>query len=436
MPKKDSVNIKLKETISINENYWGLLPPILSISILVLGMGALTTYTTLRLEAFNTSEWLIGIVSTVYFIGLVVGSNKSQHLVLRVGHIRSYAAFSATFAAMTLLQGLFEIPWLWIIFRYVGGFCLAGCFLVVESWLLGASNNTNRGVILAIYMISYYCGQSLGQLFLVIPNLAPLIIYMIAALFFSLSILPVSLTKFHAPYAEEPRLLSFKTLNKKAPIAIWGSLGSGVILSVLYSLYPLYLAYTGWTQADIAILMAMLLFGATIGQYPFGWLSDRYDRKVIIAIIVLLSFLALLMIYFDHTNYYMLMSYTVILGATAYTIYPISINHGIDSFTSKDIISASAGLLLAYGIGSTIGPMIIAPIMHENIFAVDGFIYGLLVVLLLLFVYLIYMILISGKAKHTKKHYSPILETTTEVVQFDAKLKDSDIQARHLNSLD
>ncbi|KKK61526.1 hypothetical protein LCGC14_3013460, partial [marine sediment metagenome] len=44
-------------------------------------------------------------------------------------------------------------PEFWLVLRFVDGFCLAGLFVVTESWLNARVNNNNRGGILAIYMV-------------------------------------------------------------------------------------------------------------------------------------------------------------------------------------------------------------------------------------------------------------------------------------------
>lgn len=417
------------------DQYMCLIAPILSISILVLGMGSLTTFTTLRLDDFKVAEWLIGLISASYFVGLTAGGYKAQHLVLRVGHIRSYAAFSSIFAVSALLQGLFEVPWLWIPLRFCAGFCLAGCFLVIESWLLGASNRKNRGIILAIYMISYYAGQAVGQFFLSIPNLQPIHVYIIGALFFTFSILPVSTTRFHAPYAEEPNILSFRTLNQRVPVAIWGSLGAGFILATIYSLYPLYLSYNNWEQAEISIIMAFLLFGATAAQYPVGWLSDRYDRRLVLCIMLIICLLILIVIELQHDNFYFLLFYSAILGGASFTIYPMSINHGVDHFTSKDLISATAALMLAYGTGCVFGPSLTSLLMNR--IGENGFVYSMLIMIIILCSYITYRIYkFDDMPAEEKSHYVPLPDTTVEVVQMDLEVKEKDIQARHISSIE
>lgn len=435
MTTKSKLKSAKKGYFSGMEKYLNLIAPIMSMSILVLGMGALTTFTTLRLDDFKTVDWLIGLISASYFVGLTAGGYKAQHLILRVGHIRSYAVFSALFAVSSMLQGLFELPWTWIPLRFMCGFSLAGCFLVVESWLLGASTRKNRGVILAIYMISYYAGQSIGQFFLIIPNIEPLQVYLLVSMFLTLSILPVATTRFHAPYAEEPNILSFKKLNEKAPVAIWGALGAGFTLASIYSLYPLYLSYTDWQQYQVSLLMSALLFGATISQYPIGWLSDKFDRRLVLILMLVLCFVVLIIIGLDHSSFGRLCLYTIFLGSATFTIYPISINHGVDHFTSKDLISATAAIMLAYGIGSSFGPTVVSMTMH--VVGVNGFIYVLSVLSLILSAYVAYMVMrYETIPLEDQTQYTPVPDTTVEVMQMDPEVREKDIRARHVESIE
>ena len=50
--------------------------------------------------------------------------------------------------------------------RAITGFCLAGLVMVAESWLNQAANNTNRGGVLATYMVVSLGAMAIGQFLL------------------------------------------------------------------------------------------------------------------------------------------------------------------------------------------------------------------------------------------------------------------------------
>ena len=47
--------------------------------------------------------------------------------------------------------------------RFVFGFCFAGLYIVIESWLSELSTPVNRGRTLAVYMIVSMSGLGIGQ---------------------------------------------------------------------------------------------------------------------------------------------------------------------------------------------------------------------------------------------------------------------------------
>src|SRR4051812_1462624 len=107
-----------------------LLPPLLGTALLTIGIGSYSTLTTLQLQDLHYSVWAIGLVASLYFAGMIVGSYYAQSLIIRLHHIRSYVVFVAIMALAALLQGLIPNAWLWAVTRFIAAFCLAGSFVV------------------------------------------------------------------------------------------------------------------------------------------------------------------------------------------------------------------------------------------------------------------------------------------------------------------
>ncbi|HET9843147.1 MAG TPA: MFS transporter, partial [Gammaproteobacteria bacterium] len=191
--------------------------PLASIMTLVLGAGFYTTLTTLDLTERDVDKWIIGCISSSYFSGLLISAFRSQHFILRVGHIRAFAAFATLMCVTSLFQGLFFSPTLWVVLRFLSGYALAGLAVVVESWLMDASDKKDRGAILAVYMFGYYLAQSISQIFLTLEYKQEIEQYILIAIFAALSILPVCMTRFPAPMPAYPNILSFQYLFKRAP---------------------------------------------------------------------------------------------------------------------------------------------------------------------------------------------------------------------------
>ena len=56
-------------------------------------------------------------------------------MVAAVGHIRSFAAFASIMSVSALGIVLLIDPLVWAVMRFIGGFCMAGMIMVTESWL-------------------------------------------------------------------------------------------------------------------------------------------------------------------------------------------------------------------------------------------------------------------------------------------------------------
>ena len=135
-----------------------VLSPLLSLFIFIVGHGLLSTLLTLRLNAEGAAAGWIGLVSSAYFAGLVLGAFVNVRLIRRIGHIRAYAAYASLLAVLALCHGLMVDPLLWSGLRLVGGFATGGLFVVIESWMLVSSSPATRGRLMAVYMILLYGG--------------------------------------------------------------------------------------------------------------------------------------------------------------------------------------------------------------------------------------------------------------------------------------
>ena len=123
--------------------------PTLSMVILTLGNGFLTTLTTLTLKHGAMSVAVVGAISSFYFIGIALGSYFTPTLINRVGHIRAYATFAAMISVATLIQGMWGNIWIWGGMRLIYGYGLAGLFILIESWVATAGGDDSKGWALA-----------------------------------------------------------------------------------------------------------------------------------------------------------------------------------------------------------------------------------------------------------------------------------------------
>jgi len=330
--------------------------PMLSLFLLSISTAILTTVQSVWLYKAHYSSFVVGLTVAAYYTGFVYAAFRTERLILRVSHIRAFASFSACLCALIILQGLVKDPWSWSIIRLFAGYCSAGLFIVVESWLLSQSTPKIRGSVLALYMVVFYVAQSLGQLFLNFGLDDVLRIFAISAIAMSLSIIPLALTKLPQPTIEEPSTLNFFKLFKESPTGVIGSLISGMVLGPIYGLMPVYFTYQHQNTHEIAFSMFIMILGGMAFQIPFGKLSDRIDRRLVLILVFLIQLVALAALYFNVGNFYYLTYF--IFGGACFAIYPISISHACDVLDVKDMVAAAQGLVMINSVGMALGPVL------------------------------------------------------------------------------
>jgi len=102
-------------------------------------------------------------------------------------------------------------------------------------------------------------------------------------------------------------------------------------------------------------------------QLPAGRMSDRMDRRYVLAglaVIAGLSGLAIAVV--QPSGISVLFGLISLYGAMSYTLYSITVAHANDFAPSDKFVTVSGGLLLLYGIGTIIGPLIGGLAMASN----------------------------------------------------------------------
>ncbi|OCH99539.1 hypothetical protein A8135_07625 [Legionella jamestowniensis] len=338
--------------------------PLLSLFIFLLGAGFFSTLLALNMTLNHASPVEIGALTGIYYAGLVAGSLRAERFITRVGHGNAYAVFASTLAIICLIHGIFYNVHLWLALRFIGGFIIAGLFIVIESWLLCKSTKMNRGQVLSLYMISFYGAQSLGHFFLNVGETQSLIPYVIASMMCSLSIIPIAMSYVSSPKFDKPSTLSFATILRVSPSGLAGCLLSGLIMGGLFGFMPTYLNHIFHDKAEVAKFMFVIIFGGMLLQYPVGKLSDVMERSIVLILLTLATVIVsiLLMKGYHHTSLIVILM--ALFGGFTFTIYPISISCACDELHECDIVAGTQSLLLAYSVGAMIGPFIASFYMH------------------------------------------------------------------------
>lgn len=330
------------------------------VALAMAGNGPLTTLLSLRLEAADTARLAIGTIMAAYFAGLTLGSLLAYRLVLQVGHIRTFAAFASVLSATALAYPLLPHPLAWAALRLAEGFCMAGVFICVESWLNDRSGPATRGKILAAYMICLYLGQAAGQFLLGLGDgPGAFRVFILVSILLSLSVLPVALTRMTPPQLPEVASLSARRLYAASPLGVVGTVASGLVLGAIYPLGPVFARdAAGFDAAGTALFMSVVISGGVLLQWPLGRLSDAFDRRLVtLATLAALTLAGAAVPLAAQHGQAALLGAAALFGGFAFALYPLCVAHTNDHLPREERIAASGGLVLAFSAGATLGPL-------------------------------------------------------------------------------
>ena len=341
---------------------------LISVSILLAGQGLQGTLLPVRasLEGFPTLA--IGAMGATYFLGFTVGCLRGGELVGRVGHVRVFLAMSAIASASPLLHGLFVSPVVWGLLRFLTGFCFSVLYIVIESWLNERANNDNRGVIFSAYAMITLTVLAAGQMMTLLYEPTGLELFIIASVLVSLGAVPVALSTSPSPSQPHSASVDVRRLYNISPSGTIGCLVSGLASGAFWALAPVFATEVGNNVSLAAWFMTSAVIGGAIAQWPLGLLSDRVGRRRVLVGVSLCGCFAGLAIYIltGSLQFVSANMLAVLWGAFAFPLYTISVAYANDFADPTEYVMVSSGLLLMYGIGATLGPLVASLAMTES----------------------------------------------------------------------
>jgi len=337
---------------------------LVAIAVLMAGAGVMSALVSLRLQDAGYHPTLIGLVATAYFGGLTVGSLRVSRIIVRVGHIRAFAAFVSLLSASTLAYSVHQNVVFWGALRFIDGMCLAGVYVCLESWLNDRAEPHTRGTVLAVYMIALYGGQAVGQFLLNAGQATPATPFVIGSILISLAVLPISLTRSASPVIAAAPALAIRRLYAISPLGFAGALATGLVLGSFYGLGAVYARRLGMDVAATAAFMSAVITGGVVLQWPLGWLSDHFDRRRVIigAMVGATAVSALIAVVAANAGGWLL-AVGGIFGGLSFALYPLCVAHANDHVSPEERVGASGGLVLVYSAGAAAGPALCAVAM-------------------------------------------------------------------------
>ncbi len=332
---------------------------LLGITILLIGMGLLSSLLGMRATLAHYPGWQLGLVMSAYFFGYVLGSFVCPLLIRHVGSIRAFATFAAIVASVTLAHALSINPWWWLVLRLIAGTAMVGLYMVTESWLNASLPRAYRVSVFSFYITLTLVAMAAGQLLLMAAPVTGSTLFLVAGMLVVLGLVPVTATRLEQPTLGSAPQLSPWRLMRRAPFALTATFLSGLVTGAFWGLGAAFAARIGLSPTGVGAFVASVIAGGVLAQWPLGRLSDHVGRRpVLIGAATCGAVFALLLASATRSPPWLMLPFAFGLGATTLSLYALAVAHTNDLLQSHEVLAATKALLLAVGLGSALGPLI------------------------------------------------------------------------------
>ncbi len=305
-----------------------------------------------------------GVVMACYFAGFLLGPVLVVKWLSTVGHIRVFASLASLASCVVLVHVVWVDPFMWAVLRFVFGFCMAGLYVVVESWLNDASTPRTRGRTLAVYMIVSMGGFGLGQLLIATGNPNGATLFVVASILVSMSFVPIALAATtDAPPVRVSPTMKVREFFRTAPTGMVGIFFVGASHGILFGLSAVYATRAGFGPGMTAAFLALPSLGALAMQWPIGWASDRLPRRGVIFVVAIAAATTAVVLGVIPEGSTATLPVMFVLGGLTFPLYSLLLSHTLDRSAPGSAMGASGTSLRVNGTGAVLGPIIAGAIM-------------------------------------------------------------------------
>ncbi len=344
----------------------------------------------IRGQAEGIGAGSMGMVMAFHFAGYLIGAKFITRALATVGHIRVFAALASLASTAVLVNAILVTPLSWSVVYMVSGFCNAGVFVVLESWLNDRASNTTRGMILGLYMMFMMGGTAGGQLLINVGPPQGFELFVLSSVLISAAVIPVTLSASSTPPMTTPESMPVRELYRTIPSAVVGLFLCSFVQSAATSMGAVFGTEAGMSTAKVASFTSVAVVGAVVLQIPLGTLSDRYPRRGVIAIVGAIScaIAGLGTLVSPSSSLILLVNFA--FGAFVFPLYGQFVALANDWIPPEKRLAAASGIVMVSGMGAVFSPMVLAFAMEA--FGPVGYYGTLATVLAMMVVYLLYRI--------------------------------------------
>jgi MFS family permease len=309
----------------------------------------------LAMEAEGYSSFFIGLNGAAGAAALLIAAPLIPALADRAGTLNLLVACFAI-SAICLAAIPWTPVWMWFVLRFVLNFALQGLFVVSEVWINTLATERTRGRLIGLYGALATAGFAAGPAIASVFAVGSSIPFYMGALVILAGLVPVVAARTLVPRMEHTSMRGMFVVVGLAVVPIAAAFAHAVAETATTSFLPLFAVREGWDQSSAILLLTAFGLGNVLLQIPIGWLADKMDRRLMLAICALIGAIGGVILPFIAGSPILLIGLSFLWGGAIIGIYTIGLTLVGQIFTGARLAAASAAFAFAYALGSIIGP--------------------------------------------------------------------------------
>ena len=348
---------------------------VLFLCALIIGikLGTLIPLLSLILESRGYSNTEIGLNVVAQPLAVILFVRITPIIIHKIGLARSIVIAQIFTILLYFTFPIFESLTAWFIIRFLIGFAGALAWNAFDTWMLSMANDSNRGKIVTIYNTVFVIGFAIGPMVISLTGIEGWLPFVVIAALSFLAIIPLITIKIDDPKLPEKKSLPVFAAIIAAPTIFGAAILCGLDDVMFVSFFPIFMIKSNFSQ-DLALqYVTITLVGGVICQPIVGVLLDKVNKRLLMNIAVLVTFICPIIFAIFINNFYIMAVSCFMWGGAASGIFAISLTMLGERYSASQVAGATAILVMVFEVGSLTGPLIGGRVM--DIVGPMGFIY-------------------------------------------------------------
>ncbi len=348
---------------------------VLFLCALIIGikLGTLIPLLSLILESRGYSNTEIGLNVVAQPLAVILFVRITPIIIHKIGLARSIVIAQIFTILLYFTFPIFESLTAWFIIRFLIGFAGALAWNAFDTWMLSMANDSNRGKIVTIYNTVFVIGFAIGPMVISLTGIEGWLPFVVIAALSFLAIIPLITIKIDDPKLPEKKSLPVFAAIIAAPTIFGAAILCGLDDVMFVSFFPIFMIKSNFSQ-DLALqYVTITLVGGVICQPIIGVLLDKVNKRLLMNIAVLITFICPIIFALFINNFYIMAISCFMWGGAASGIFAISLTMLGERYSASQVAGATAILVMVFEVGSLTGPLIGGRVM--DLVGPMGFIY-------------------------------------------------------------